>query len=106
MQNHLAWCSERTSDIGVLIIFIVYRYVWCVFLLLGAIGSLSFVVALRGHLFKYVYSYVRALQGSRRKGLYEYCDQLISGLLYCIVSSKQAGCELSLIHTSYSYDFS
>ena len=48
-QNHLAWYSKRASDNGDFVIFIVY--VWCVFFLLGAIGSLSFVVALRGHLF-------------------------------------------------------
>ena len=40
---------ERASDIGFYVIIIVY--VWRVFLLLAAIGSLSFVVALRGHLF-------------------------------------------------------
>ena len=39
-QNHRAWYSERASDIGFFVIFIVY--VWCVFLLLGAIGSLKF----------------------------------------------------------------
>ena len=76
--NHLAWYSERAGDIGFFVIFIVYA--WCVFLLLGAIGS-PFFVALRDHLFL-VYSYVTFLQGSRRKGLYEYCGQLIAGLLY------------------------
>ena len=47
--NHLAWYSERAGDIGFFVIFIVY--VWCVFLLLGAIGSPFIFVALRGHLF-------------------------------------------------------
>ena len=52
-----------------------------VFLLFGDIGS-PFFVALRGHLFK-VYGYVRVLQGSPpRQRLYEYCGQLIAGLLY------------------------
>ena len=48
-QNHLAWYSERASDIGFFVIFIVY--VWCVFLLLGTIGSLCFVAAVREYLF-------------------------------------------------------
>ena len=62
--NHLVWYSERAGDIGFFVIFIVY--VWCAFLL-GAIGS-PFFVALRGHLFL-VYSYVRFLQGSRRRAV-------------------------------------